>query len=102
MQRRILDPVSKREPNIAYKVEQSGMLEQWTEFYYITNDKKYLKLIDAKKRAVISAMSQTVVYVAQTYVVDEEKISYTVPRAAKSSLYSFGDIPHPCRKTLLK
>ncbi|SDA28178.1 hypothetical protein SAMN02910447_01951 [Ruminococcus sp. YE71] len=44
---RWIKAASDRDPYIAYKGEQGGMLEQWAELYSITNDKKYLWLIDA-------------------------------------------------------
>ena len=44
-----IDTASKRDPNIAYKGEQGGMLEEWAELYHITKNKKYLRLLDAYK-----------------------------------------------------
>jgi DUF1680 family protein len=46
---RWIDDMKDTDPQIAYKGEQGGMLEQWTELYSITSDDKYLKLIDAYK-----------------------------------------------------
>ena len=44
-----LERSAAADPDIAYKGEQGGMLEQWAELYSITKDKKYLTLIDAYK-----------------------------------------------------
>ncbi len=44
-----IDRASKRDPDIAYKGEQGGMLELWAELYSITKKEKYLTLIDAYK-----------------------------------------------------
>ena len=44
-----VDKWKEKDPQIAYKGEQGGMLEQWTELYSITHKDKYLKLIDAYK-----------------------------------------------------
>ncbi len=44
-----VDEMTKVDPQIAYKGEQGGMLEEWAELYSITGNSKYLKLIDAYK-----------------------------------------------------
>ena len=44
-----IERASAVDPDIAYKGEQGGMLEQWAELYDITKNEKYLTLIDAYK-----------------------------------------------------
>ncbi|MBO6141135.1 MAG: glycoside hydrolase family 127 protein [Ruminococcus sp.] len=44
-----IERASKLDPDIAYKGEQGGMLEEWAELYDITKNEKYLTLIDAYK-----------------------------------------------------
>ena len=44
-----IERASAVDPDIAYKGEQGGMLEQWAELYNITKNEKYLTLIDAYK-----------------------------------------------------
>ncbi len=44
-----VDTMSSIDPQIAYKGEQGGMLEEWAELYSITGNAKYRKLIDAYK-----------------------------------------------------
>lgn len=44
-----VDEMTKVDPQIAYKGEQGGMLEEWAELYSITGNSKYRKLVDAYK-----------------------------------------------------
>ncbi|MCR4791816.1 MAG: glycoside hydrolase family 127 protein [Lachnospiraceae bacterium] len=44
-----VEEMTKVDPQIAYKGEQGGMLEEWAELYSITGNEKYMKLIDAYK-----------------------------------------------------
>ena len=46
---RWVDTMTKVDPQIAYKGEQGGMLEEWAELYSITGNEKYRTLIDAYK-----------------------------------------------------
>ena len=48
-----IERMSKTDPDIAYKGEQGGMLEEWAELYHITKDKKYLSLIDSYKHSYL-------------------------------------------------
>ncbi len=44
-----VDKMNAIDPNIVYKGEQGGMLEEWAELYAITGKEKYKTLIDAYK-----------------------------------------------------
>ena len=48
-----IERMSKTDPDIAYKGEQGGMLEEWAELYHITKDKKYLSLIESYKNSYL-------------------------------------------------
>ncbi len=48
-----IERMSKIDPDIAYKGEQGGMLEEWAELYHITKDKKYLSLIESYKNSYL-------------------------------------------------
>ena len=47
-----IDRASKRDPDIAYKGEQGGMLELWAELYSITKKEKYRLAADLLARAL--------------------------------------------------